>query len=728
MRSLATPLNVLLLVPCLAAAARRAARARAEAAYEALETQGDALKAEWLWPATLASLEKRLGAQGLPPIHVVYLDAALAQDEEPGLLLEDGQGGEQVLGAERLGALLGGQQVALLLWSCEAEEPGQVAPLAEALARAGSVPVIALLGLPPAAQREALTALWTALLAGRPVGQAVAEARSALARAGGATSFPPEAEQALRLWQPGEDVPMIALQGRQGAGKTVRFPSAELRPAWQRLATLPEAGGLPPEPAQGFHGRRQELAALEDALWGERGNGIIWVHGYEGMGKTTLVAHAARWLVRTGRFAQVVYTSFLGGNFTEAALYDLGVRLLGEGFSLRQENPLEAVERALAETPTLIIWDDLEQILPGQEFALGHEGLQELLGLGARLARAGRSRLCVLSTTVELPDAAYRPENLSLALPLGGLAEDEAGELLAALWPPKAPGAPLPAEAWELVQHLGGHPLALCALAPLLAERPLAEILDQLATFLPGLAHGEARLRNQALDVALEALLRSFPEERQALVLALGLFVTGFMEPLIGTITRCEHAAWGEVAKRLAAARLLRAETLAGLSVPFVRLHPALTGHAGRRLSAARRAELWEGFCGSYQGLLSWMNQEDKRSLPAIRALGRAELPNFRRALRLLLQAEKLEAALSHVALLQDFLAQLGFTAQRAAILDELTAATARLIPEEGPLGRNAVQFLLKQGEQLLATGRVAEAGTMLAKLCDRLEKPEGLS
>jgi len=198
---------------------------------------------------------------------------------------------------------------------------------------------------------------------------------------------------------------------------------------YQRLAVEPEAGGLPPEPPQGFLGRGRELAALEQALRGDAGNGIVVIHGYEGMGKTTLAAHAARWLVSKSCFSQVVYSDFGGGGHRESALYDLGARLLGDTFDLGAQDAVGAIEQALSETPTLVIWDGMEALLEPGAFPLAVEALAELLRLGARLAGAGGSRLCVVSDSSALPDPSYDGASVALDLSLGGLEERDALDL-----------------------------------------------------------------------------------------------------------------------------------------------------------------------------------------------------------------------------------------------------------------------------------------------------------
>jgi len=494
------------------------------------------------------------------------------------------------------------------------------------------------------------------------------------------------------------------------------------------LAVEPEAGGLPPEPSQGFAGRVREIAALEQALRSKVGNGIVVIHGYEGMGKTTLAVHVARRLVSNGRFRQVVYSDFGGGGHRESVLYDLGARLLDDAFDLTAQDAVKVIEQALDETPTLVIWDGMEALIEHGAFPLGAEALGQLLQLGARLASAGGSRLCVVSDSPALPDTSYAGASVSLDLSLGGLEEHHALDLLGALLGSADASRGSPEELADLVNALGWHPLALCVLSALLAERSLAEVTGLLEEVLPGLKAGEARLRNQALEAALQVFLRSFDATWRHKILALGVFAGGFMRPLVSAVTRLEEKEWAVCAERLSLARLLRDVQVPGLNVSHLRLHPSLSRHLSRRLSPQQRTTLDQLYCGSYMGLLKWLLPEDKLELASVNTLARCEMPNFRRALHVLLDQQHLDSAMAYAGLWQRFLAGLGFRAELEAVGKDLQEAIVRAVPTEGPLARPGVRFLLKQGEELLTAGGVAQAGQIFSNLCSRMAKEGGLS
>jgi hypothetical protein len=106
------------------------------------------------------------------------------------------------------------------------------------------------------------------------------------------------------------------------------------------------------------------------------------LHGFG----TALVSEAARWLTRTGLFARALFVSFEAGGGPDWAVTQMGRLLLGDDFSsLPEGERLPKLRGALAEAPTLIVWDNFESVLPGWHAALPDDDLQELLELGIAL-------------------------------------------------------------------------------------------------------------------------------------------------------------------------------------------------------------------------------------------------------------------------------------------------------------------------------------------------------
>jgi tetratricopeptide (TPR) repeat protein len=738
----ALPLNVLVAAPRPPTLARTPSRMRVEAVYDALEAQGQSAHAEWLWPPTWDALVERLRQPERQPVAALFLDALFAPAQDgPALYFQTTELASRAVLIAELGALLVEAGVPVLILCATAEQPtagsGEARrPVGMALSASG-VPhsIVMDPGLGPKQTTRVLTNLATELLAGHTVAQAVEDARKML---GGGSD-------GLALYQAGKDTPLVktGLQG-PGVSKIIHFPAPELAPAWEQLAMEPEAGGLPPEPERGLVGRGREMALLEEALRGSQGNGIVVVSGPEGIGKSTLVAHAARWLVRSGRFAQVVYTDFVGGGYPEVAIHDLGIRLLGHHYDPASSNLLESVEHALGETPTLIVWDHLESILPQGQFAFppqqsgvagtqGEGPLGELLELGARFARTGQNRLVVVADRAELPHSAYGSgPQLALSMELLGLEVPEAQHLLApaekgpdseeSVWKSAVPEIP------TLIRALNGHPLSLAVLAPLLAERSVGNVLDELDRLMPGMGQGEAPARTQTLEVALQPLFLSLPDILRDKMATLGLFVAGMMEPMVTTGTALEADEWARIRQLLARASLLHEEKLPGFGVPLVRFHPALTRHLARRLVTEQRRALAEKYCGSYMGLASWVVQNERRSPESMHALARRELPNFRHAFQLMLEQERLSTANDYIHYLVRFLDLCGYSGERDALWNQMQQLLLSALSSEAPLQRPQVLLLINQGDYLLANGRLADAGPLFQQLCQRMEKENGLA
>lgn len=725
------PLRVLVTAPRPADLEPIPSRMHLEALLDALEDQGDQLDVAWLWPNTWEALASRLADAAHVPASILCLDAPLTPAADGAqICFERPEGDKTFPIGQELFDLLVSHEVALLI-----ARPISVAQLPPASPRASfaawaaksALPVLLIAPeLPPETLRQAISAFLAALLAGESLATALKEAHTILVDARGQQKWRPE--EALALYAGDADRPLVQPAAREasGIGKVIRFPKAGLSAAWRNLPAPPAVGALPSEPSQGFWGRAAELVAIEHALRSPARGGV-WLYGHLGVGKTTLMAHAARWLVRTGRFTRVVYSSFYGGGLPEAALAELGKRLVGEAFRPTAEDALAQVEAALAETPTLVIWDNLEAVFREGEFAYEADAWQQLCELAGRIASAGDSRLCMLSDTLSRPDqAASLPLTQALAIP--PLVAGDGVQLLTALL--REARAPLPERQVleELIALLGAHPLTLCILSYLLSKASAPEILAGLEAQFPGLRRGEARSGNQALEMVITYLLSPLEGPLRGRLYGLGVFRDGAMQPFAGSIAQLEEGEWDALRQMLAAARLLRLEELPGFTVPYVHLHPALASYLERRMTGEHRENVQRAYCQSHLGLLSWFSQADERARPVIANLERLELPDLRRAMRLMLSLQDLDLALNHLRYLGRVLDEMGLQGERGLWSKRFDEMVNKAIPSEGPLGRSAVRFMLNQCESLAAMGHAAESGMMLQQLVERIGKEDGLS
>ncbi len=488
------------------------------------------------------------------------------------------------------------------------------------------------------------------------------------------------------------------------------------------------AGGLPAEPSVGCVGRTSELAALTEALTAQEPRGPVLVWGYEGLGKTTLVSAAARALVQRGRYARAVHTRFSGGGYPELALYDLGRALLGNSWAPAEKDAEQRVLKALRDTSVLLVWDQVEALMPRAPGVTSGERLTQLLELGARLTAEGSSRICLIADSPSAPQAVWGNGPQGAGLAVEGLSQADGQSLLQALLAANGMEPAEDAACEALVRGLGGQPMALCLTAAAAERRPVAALLTELENILPGFGAGEARLRNQSLDVAVELWLRCLGERERLQVLALAPFVDGLMLPLGGSLHLEETSDWKQLMPRLKREQLLWPVSIPGLSVEYAYLGPGLARRLDQRLTEPQRAVLSMQYGGAYIGLLTWMMGQDSRAARTMQGLFRCELPNLRHVAEMLLGTEQLNDALQFARQVSSWMARLGLHAEAAHLAEVAKAATNAALPKEGPLARAGVHLLLAQAEQSINAGQMPAAVTMLSALEQRSADEKGLT
>lgn len=151
----------------------------------ALDRLGSRVDVEFLYPPTLQALTARLRDRDAPPVHVVHFDGHGVYDITQGLgylLFEDEEHEADLVDATRLGTLLSGQRVPLMvLNACQSaaqEEGNPYASVAARLIRAGVGSVLAMnYSVLVAAARRFVEAFYGGLAQGLTVGRAVDEGR-----------------------------------------------------------------------------------------------------------------------------------------------------------------------------------------------------------------------------------------------------------------------------------------------------------------------------------------------------------------------------------------------------------------------------------------------------------------------------------------------------------------------------------------------------------------------
>ncbi len=360
-------------------------RSSAQALLDAIEPLGDQVIVEFLYPPTLKALTQRVRDQNLPPVHVVHFDGHGVYVPQTGLgylLFENDAHEAQLVNADDLGTLLNDTGVPLMILdACQTAQTDKANPfgsVASKLIEAGIGSVLAMnYSVFVEATRLLTAAFYGALAVGNTIGQAVDAARFALLMEPERFKlYRNEKEEAilLRDWF----LPALYQQSIDPAPFSPSLhpavpPSTEGKGEGEKecVPAYPKRGGFPAEPRHGFHGRARELFHLQRTLAGKP---IVVLHGYGGQGKTTLAAHAARWFTRTHRFERAVFVSFENGGGLEWALSEMGNALIGDDFAIHQGDPIDAIAATLRSTPTLVVWDNFESILPNGSAPLVRQG------------------------------------------------------------------------------------------------------------------------------------------------------------------------------------------------------------------------------------------------------------------------------------------------------------------------------------------------------------------
>jgi hypothetical protein len=419
------PVRILLVTSRPEAAGFIDPRSIAGPLLDALAGIPEQVEVEFLRPPSLAALDDRLRDESLPPVHIVHFDGHGVYDPGVGLgflLFEDDEHAMHRVDAEQLGTLLNERGIPLMvLNACQSAQPDERNPFASVAARlieAGVGGVVAMNHSVLVVTAQRLTAAFYGELArGRSAARALDEARRQLFR---------DTRRITRLRPHQEDPEIIHLQ--DWFLPALYQQEAELCP-FSPLSPAPRASaqgkggpggigvGFPPPPLHGFHGRARELLDLERTFAGpKQRRQIVILHGFGGQGKTALAAQAAEWFTRSGLFERAVFISFESGIGLDVALTQLGNALVQENFQIYPGDKAQAVRAALQATPTLLVFDNFESILPNGHAALpprrpeSPARLHRLLlsGAGQKSKVAGR-QISNQQSTIRHPDHLPQP-------------------------------------------------------------------------------------------------------------------------------------------------------------------------------------------------------------------------------------------------------------------------------------------------------------------------------
>ncbi|CAK8710714.1 CHAT domain-containing protein [Candidatus Electrothrix gigas] len=380
-----------------------------------------------------------------------------------------------------------------------------------------------------------------------------------------------------------------------------------------------QLGNMPAPPDHSFIGRSRKLLKLERLLEQEQ---YAVIRGSGGMGKTALASELGRWLLRCKRFQRAAFVSLEPHCVQDVrgVLDIIGRQLLPKysvaGYPEQEGDALakarQPVERALRDFPTLLLFDNMESVLPdhaGQKPA-GATDVDELLDLCHKLAAAAPN-CCLLFTSREaLPKPFAGVKN---KVELGRLDRHEAIKLVEQVmaehgWePPRDDSATTPEEVTDLVEAVNCHPRALVLLAQeavngvRVTAKSAAELMARLEAKNP---HD----RENSLYASVELSLRRLPPDVREQIKGLAVFHGGGNAFTMSEVLGIEPDAIKSIATMLIKVGMAEIQDYG-----YLRLDPALPAYLRLELNAEQLAELEAAWAEAMSQLVGFLYQQRSR-------------------------------------------------------------------------------------------------------------------
>jgi hypothetical protein len=344
-----------------------------------------------------------------------------------------------------------------------------------------------------------------------------------------------------------------------------------------RASQLPEELRRENDP-YGFIGRDSAILAIERAM--RRKPAGILIQGLGGVGKTKLARGFLQWLDATGGLGEGCF--WLGFQEIRSAEYvfnRLGAAIFGGQFAAAPlEQKIEALAEVLKENRFLIVWDNFESAAGIEGTAVTAnlpEADRQLLGGFLDRLRGGASKVLITSRSSE----DWLGPQRRFLLPLGGLDREERWEYCEAILRDFDFKIDREDEKLvELINLLGGHPLAMRAILPRLEKMSAGQVAAALRTNLASLKT-EGDETWAAIHATLRFVTESLPEELRPLLVPLGMHEGYVDADYMEAMAKKVDKAW----TRAKIDRLMGALTPAGLlrdlGQAIYEMHPLLTSY-----------------------------------------------------------------------------------------------------------------------------------------------------
>lgn len=409
--------------------------------------------------------------------------------------------------------------------------------------------------------------------------------------------------------------------------------SEEVRELEARQRQL-RLGELPPEPNHKFQGRSRELLKLERLLIGDQ---YAVVRGQGGAGKTTLAVELARWLVRARRFRRAAFVSLEEYSDARGVLDRLGQQLLPENYSVAQfkdlKEALQPIERALRDSPTILVLDNFETLLPsahGTDSSVIAESREEILKLAQDLLDADPATRIVFTSREPLPSPF---DHSRRDVRLGALDRTDAIALVSEVMKqeglePKAddPGG-TPKEIEELVDAVNCHARALELLARELAKQGVRATTENLHRLMAELDRRHPDDRQNSLYASIELSLRRLPPEMREQAKALAVFHgTAHLTVLVRVLEKAKDDT--ESVRHLAVA-LVDVGLVEDMHHGHLKLDPALPSYMLSQISDHELETFRTRWSGGMQTMIAFLNQQRTKNPALVARATQLELSNM---------------------------------------------------------------------------------------------------
>lgn len=490
-------------------------------------------------PATFEALQGLL-ERNPNHYHIAHLDG-VTLDAGGNLLLEDATGGRDSVAPERLGAVLagGGVNVALLTAGAQNEDISMASWSAAAMEIAGAgVAQVAALPAPlhPDAAEGSMRAFYTRLAQGNTVATAVSSIRRGLMDTPERVSV-----YGKRVWwdwqlpavyQSREFVPPVIAQHQ---------PDPLAPPVIHPEEAPTDDLQIPVQGQHGLVGRQAEMRQLERVL---QANSVVLLSGDTGTGKTELALGLCRWFLKPARVAYpggVFYTAFEASQAAgiERVVHEIGTAVAGLDFAdMRAEQQRRWVLAYLQQNPSLLVWDNVENVAG---FPDGNAGLlsdDELPGLAAFLGEATTGPVGTSALLLSRRDAEDWLTMPYASVTLEGLTDSDRLALAATLMDQaEVPASRASADFGELLDRLAGHPLAMQIAIPPVKDVPATVVSAELQRLMDEQPDGGEAGRSAVLTAAMEYSFSRMSRRNRTHLPFMALFQRRVMLDVLSHIT-----------------------------------------------------------------------------------------------------------------------------------------------------------------------------------------------